>query len=387
MRKRISALLAIVLIFVPSIVLAQEELLESYTEFYSDVFADGVEKLDDTEGFELLLADASWKDLLDGLVKGKIELSFSSVTRELVAYFFQEVIAGLKMMMLLIALCVLTSYLVGMKDGFGSEGVGMAAFYVCYVIISGIATAVFFQVATCVGQTVEQIALFMKMIVPVVMTALITCGAIVSATVFEPVVVTIVEVAVNLIQNVMIPLVMIATGLSIVNHLSDRFKTQKLTKFMNQTVKWGLSVMLTVFVSVAGLQSIASSGADALTVRLSKFAAANLIPVVGGILSESVETVMNCSVLIKNSIGILGIISLAVLTLLPLIKIGAILILFRLTAAVCEPVAEPKVIQCMSELGNSISVLFSILVAVTVMFIMIVTIVMNAGNTAVMLGR
>ncbi len=378
-------------VFFPSTAWAEEtvaeELLSSYTEFYSDIFEDGIKNIEDVEGFEILLSDVTWKELLDGLVSGKIELSFSTLAETLLRFLFKEVVSGLRMMLLLVALLVLTSYLVGLKEGFGAEGVGMAAFYVCYIVIAGIASAAFFQASTCVGQTVEQISIFMKMIVPVVMTALVTCGAIVSAAVFEPVLVTTVEIAVSLIQNIMIPQVLIAAGMSIVSHLSDRFKTQKLTKFISQSIKWGLGIMLTVFVSISGLQSIAASGADALTVRLSKFATANLIPVVGGILSESVETVMNCSVLIKNSVGILGIICLIVLTVFPLLKIGAILILFRLTAAVCEPISEPKVIQCLSELANSISVLFSMLATVTVMFIMVLTVVMNAGNTAVMLGR
>lgn len=145
--------------------------------------------------------------------------------------------------------------------------------------------------------------------------------------------------------------------------------------------------MLTVFVGAAGIQSIASAGADGLTVKLTRFATSNLIPVVGGILSESVETVMNCSVLIKNSVGVLGVICLVVIAAGPLLKIAAVLIIFRLTAAVAEPVSEPRVVQCLSELANSLSVLFSMLAAATVMFVIVLTIVINAGNTAVMLGR
>jgi len=112
-----------------------------------------------------------------------------------------------------------------------------------------------------------------------------------------------------------------------------------------------------------------------------------LIPVVGGILSESVETIMNCSVLIKNSIGIFGILCLGVMAVFPLLKVGAMLILFRLTAAVCEPVSEEKIINCLSELANATAILFSILAAVTAMFIIVLTIVIHAGNTVVMLGR
>ncbi|MEE1013064.1 MAG: stage III sporulation protein AE [Clostridia bacterium] len=395
MKQWMTAMVLLLVLSFPGIVRAEgsesekmtDEMLSAYTEFYGDIFADGMDSLETGEAFLELLPDKEPKELLGKLVRGEVEVSLSNILQTLLRLLLKEVYSSLKVMVLIVALAVLCSYLTGLQDSFGKEGVGMTAFYVCYIVIAGIASASFYQAAECVGGTVEQIALFMKMIVPIVITSLVSCGALVSASVFEPVLVTIVELAVSLIQDLMIPLVMIATGMNIVNNLSDRFKTQKLVKFMNQTIKWGLSIMLTVFVSVAGLQSIATGGADALTVKLSKFATSNLIPVVGGILSESVETVMNCSVLIKNSVGIFGIICLIVLAVLPLLKVAAILIIFRLTAAVCEPVSEPKIITCLTELANSISVLFSMLAAVTVMFIIVLTIVINAGNTVMMLGR
>ena len=121
--------------------------------------------------------------------------------------------------------------------------------------------------------------------------------------------------------------------------------------------------------------------------KLSKFAASNLIPVVGGILAESVETVMNCSVVIKNSVGVVGIIAVVLTALMPILKICAILIIFRLSAAVAEPVSDAKIITCISRLADSISVLFSMLAAVTVMFVIILTVVVNAGSSVLMLGR
>ena len=391
--KKILQGVMILLVFFPLCTYAAEsetrisqEILDDSAEYYGDFFEKGLKSLDEESVFETLFQKKP-KEFLLQLIHGKLELSVSSLLQSIFRILFQEVYHGMKLLGCILILSILSSYLTGLQESFGKEGVGMVAFYVCYIVIAGIASTAFYQTAECVGQSVSQIALFMKMVVPIVITTLITCGAIVSATVFEPVLITIVEIAVSLIQGVMLPLVMISAGMNIVNHLSERFKTQKLVKFMNQCIKWGLSVMLTIFVSVTGLQSIASGSADALTLKLSKFATSNLIPVVGGILAETVETVMNCSVLIKNSVGILGILCLIVLAVFPLLKVWGMLILFRLTAAVCEPVSDNRMIVCLTELANAISVLFSILAAVTVMFIIVLTIVLNAGNTALMLGR
>ncbi len=361
-----------------------QEILNTYTEFYGDIFED---ELEGHEGFTALFQQETPKELLGNIIKGKIPLSFQETGRILLRFLLGEVYTGGKAMLMVLLLSILCSYLVGLKDGFGAQGVTTAAFYVCYLVIAGITAAAFYQTAECVGQTVEQIAVFMKMIVPLVITALMSCGAVVSASVFEPILITVIEFAVSLVQTVLIPLVMTTTGLQIVNHMSNKFKINKLIKFLNQCIKWMLSIMLTVFVSVAGMQSIAAGNADALSVKLSKFAASNLIPVVGGILAESVETIMNCSVLIKNAVGVFGIICLGVMAVFPLLKVAAILILFRLTAAVCEPVSDPKILSCVSELANATAVLFSILAAVTAMFIIALTIVIHAGNSVVMLGR
>ena len=76
----------------------------------------------------------------------------------------------------------------------------------------------------------------------------------------------------------------------------------------------------------------------------------------------------------------MGIICVILIALRPVLKIAAILIMFRLAAAITEPVSDPKIVLCLSRLADSVSVLFSMLAAVTVMFIMVLTIMINAGS-------
>ncbi len=364
-----------------------QELLERYTEFYGNVFEEGIEDLGLSDAFLELVPEFRMKEMFRRLSQGRLELSLESILHILLRFLLDEVWRSMKLLAMVLAASVLCSYLTGLKDGFGERGVTQAAYYACYLIIAGIAATAFYHTAEFVGQGVSNMARLMEMVVPVVITTLVTSGALVSASIFEPILLSIVGISVKVIQTGLIPIVMITTAMNVAGGISERFKIQRLIKFMNQCVKWGLSVMLTVFVSAIGLQSIAGSGLDGISVKLTKFAAANLIPVVGGILAETVETVMNCSLVIKNSVGILGIICLLIIGAVPLLKVGAILIVFRLTAAVAEPVTEPKIISCLSELANSVSVLFSMLAAVTIMFVIVLTIVISAGNTAMMLGR
>ena len=360
--------------------------LDDYAVFYGDIFENGIYELENGNSFLNMLPDFKASDILKGFNKGELAITPKQLYDYLLRLLLAEVYSAAKLMAIILAMSVLSSYLSGLKSGFGENSVSTAAFYICYIVTAGIAATVFYETASCASNTVENVAVFMKIIVPTVIALLLTSGAAISATVLEPTMISIVEIVVPIVQFVFIPAVMISTALNIVNGMSDKFKTDRMVKLLNSAVKWGLSVILTVFVSLAGLKSIASAGADGLTIKLSKFAASNLVPMIGGILSESVETVMNCSVVIKNSVGVLGIICLVLIALRPVLKLGAILILFRLTAAIAEPVSEPKIIICISRLADSVAVLFSIVVAVTVMFIIVVTILINAGNSAVMFG-
>ncbi len=365
---------------------AEEQMLDEYAKFYGDIFKENLEEAGIEDFFEFA-PELDAEEIIKQLNSGKLNLSAGEVLKYLLKMLLGEVYSGIRLIAIILALSILSSYLGGLKSGFGGEAVAKCAFYMCYIIIAGIASTAFYDIALCAGRAIENIGFFMRVIVPVMITLLMTSGAVISASTLEPAFLSIAEIAVWVIETVFIPSVMLSAALNIVNGISDRFKTDRMVKLLNNSVKWGLTIMLTIFVSLAGLKSIAASGADGLTVKLGKFATSNLIPMIGGVLAESVETVMNCSVVIKNSVGVLGVICLIVVALGPVMKIAAMLILFRITAAVAEPVSEERIVVCISRLADSVSVLFSMLTAVVIMFIMVVTIIINSGNTAVMLGR
>lgn len=319
----------------------------------------------------------SLSELISKIASGNIPFDLKSILKEFGKALSGEFIVILKSMMFVVALAILSSFLSSLSSGFSNEGVNSIAYYVCFMAVAGIASRTFFDVVDTAAMAIENMVMFMRCIVPIMVTALLTSGAIISSAALEPVLIGVIEIAVTLIKSLFMPLIMIGTALGVVNTLSDKLKTTGLVTMINGSVKYGVTIILTIFVAFAGLKSIASSGADGLTIRLTKFASANLIPVIGGILSESVETVMRCSSLIKNSVGILGVIVVFFIAVIPLIRIAASLFVFKIVAAVCEPISEKRIVECITTMGNGIAVVFSMLAAVTVMFIIIITIMIN----------
>ena len=380
-----------VLLLVTSTAFAQStdleyELIDDYISIYGESLGDGVAAVG-TADIEKVIPGFSTEEILSDLAKGKNIFSVREIIGKGTELFVAEIKRTLKLLIFIPALAVLGSYIISMQDGLQIKGAAQASFFTCYCLIAGIAAAAFFDVVGCGREIINNVSLFMRVLVPVVLVSLASSGAIVSATMFEAMLVSVIEITQWLIETVFVPFVMMAAALNIVNNLSSGLNVEKLVQFINKTVKWGLGIMLTLFVGITGLQGIAAGSADGLTVKVTKFAASNLIPMVGGILSETVETVMNCSVVIKNSVGVAGIVIVVALTIVPLVKISACLILFRLCAALVQPISDERTVKCLSGLGDSVSTVFSMSVAVVVMFVVILTIMINIGNTAILLGR
>ncbi len=389
--KKILKILLFIFLLINSMTYAEKveietQIIDEYINIYGETLGDGI-AIVGSDNIEKMIPDFDVTELLGSIAKGDVSFSPKVLIDRLVELLFKEVKRTAKVLIFIPALSIIGGYIINFQDGLKVKGASQASFFTCYCMIAGIAAAVFFEVIGCGREVIRNISVFMRTLLPVTLVSLATSGAVISASTFELVLMSIIEVTQWAIEKLFLPLVLMAAGLNIVSNLSTGFSAEKLVQLINKIVKWGLGIMLTLFVGITGLQGVAAGSADGLTVKVTKFAASNLIPMVGGILSETVETVMNCSVVIKNSIGVAGIIIVIAMNVIPVIKISACLILFRLCAALIQPISDERCVKCVSELADSVSSVLSMTVAVVVMFVIILTILINVGNSAVMLGR
>ncbi len=389
--KRFFKIIPLILIFICMPVCAEgveveHELIDDYISMYGETLGDGIAAVG-SSNVEKVIPGFSVQEILSDLTQGKNIFSPREILGKGTELLLAEVRHTLKVLIFIPALAILGSYIISIQDGMKIKGAAQASFFACYCLIAGIAAAAFFEVIGCGREVIRNVSVFMRVLIPVALVSLASSGAVVSATTFEMVLMSVIELTQWMVEKLFLPLVMMSSALNIANNLSAGLNAEKLVQLINKSVKWGLGIMLTLFVGITGLQGIAAGSADGLTVKVTKFAASNLIPMVGGILSETVETVMNCSVVIKNSVGVAGIIVVIAMNVIPILKVAACLIIFRLCAAVIQPISDARCVKCLTELGDSVSSVLSMTVAVVVMFVVILTIVLNIGNTALMLGR
>ena len=166
--------------------------------------------------------------------------------------------------------------------------------------------------------------------------------------------------------------------------MSDKIQIDKLAKFGKSSIVWILGIILTIFVGVVSLEGSLTSSVDGITAKATKAAVSNFIPVVGKVLGDAVDTVLGCSLILKNAVGVVGVIVLIGICILPILKLGILTISYHLAAAVCQPIADEKIVKLLEQMGDTFKILLAILFSISVMFIIGTTIVIKISNSGMM---
>lgn len=211
-----------------------------------------------------------------------------------------------------------------------------------------------------------------------------TTGSITSASVAQPILLFLITFIGNMITTFLLPLILIGTALGIISKVSDRVQISKLSKYFKSSAIWALGIALTLFVGILSLEGSLTSSVDGITAKTAKAAVSNFIPVVGKILGDAVETVIGCSNILKNAVGIVGVIVVIGICILPIIKLTILMATYYMASAICEPIADEKIISLLSQIGDTFKILLAMLVSVSVMLIIGVTLVIKISNSGLM---
>ena len=140
-----------------------------------------------------------------------------------------------------------------------------------------------------------------------------------------------------------------------------------------------------MFISVSALQSLGVAAADGVTLRTAKYAVDNFVPVVGGMFADTMDTLVGASLLIKNALGLTGLLLLLSVAAGPMLQTLAGAMLYRAAAALLEPVADSRVSACMQEFSEVLMLLMVVQLSVGAMFLLLVAQLLVVGNLTVML--
>lgn len=332
-----------------------------------------------------LMEDYDPERIISDAAKGKFEFNVIKLLNKALSYFLKEIYENVNILLKLVVVVILCAMLKNLQSSFLSDSVGELAFYACYIAVVSILLISFNSAMNMGIKIIDDTVDFMYATMPMLITLLVSGGNIASGGIFHPVMVAIVEFSAIALKNVFIPLVFLSTILSIVNNISDKVQLSRLANFFKQISGWALGLILTVFVGVVSVQGTVGAVVDGVTSKTAKFAIGAFIPVAGKYLADAADTVIGCTLLIKNAAGVAAMIGIIVICIVPLLKMLALIALFKLACALVEPIAEKRITDCITQVAGSLTFIFGIAASIAFMFLITITIIVSASNLSVMI--
>lgn len=330
---------------------------------------------------EEILNSLDAKEYITNYMKnGQGSLSTGQLVKACTALLLKEVRATVQLMISLIVLAIISALLRNLQSSFSGESVSNIAFYACYAVMIMLLTKSFLISLNLAKETITKLSDFTAVLLPSLVFLLATVGGLTQAATADPIVVAAVGLTPRLYVDIIIPIILTGFVLAFVNNLSEEHKINGLCKVLKQYVLWFQGIIMTIFIGLLTVRGIASNTLDVVTLKTAKFAVDNFIPIVGKALSDTIATMAGYSLLLKNAISSIGLLIIIILMLFPVIKIAVMAFVYKISAALIEPVADKRIVNCITAAGESLILLMSCVISITVMFFIMVSIMASAGK-------
>lgn len=311
--------------------------------------------------------DIDIEDTLNSALQGKVDNS--NILKRILNLLGSETLNSLRTIGSILVIIVIHAILKSISESLENDTIPKLIYYVQYILIVTIIMSNFSDIVKMVQDTTTNLVGFMNMLVPILITLMMYTGSMITSGVIEPIILFMINFIGNMIQSIIIPLVLIFTSLVVISKLSDKVQIEKLSKFLKSGIVWVLGIVLTIFVGVVSLEGTMSSSVDGITAKTTKAIVSSAIPVVGKILSDSVDTVLGCGIILKNAVGLVGVIVVIGICIMPIVKLATITISYKLLTSVTEPIADKKITSLLEQIGDIFKIFLAILSTLSFMII------------------
>lgn len=279
----------------------------------------------------------------------------------------------------LLLLSAVSSLLVQLQSALNGR-VAKAAALSCHITL-GMMAMFSFQEAWNLGENaIERMVDFMNAMLPQMLVITSGLGNLTGSALLFPLLMTTTTTVANSIKTIVLPLTLSATVLHILNQLTEGIRVEKLAKFLTQAAQLSLGFMITAFVGFITVRTMYASALDKVVLRTGKFVTDHTIPVVGKMLSDTIEVAAGYVVVLKNALGIYGALMILGILALPLLQMIVMAALYRIAGALAEPLGDRRTAALLEKIGGSLWLLTAALASVSLVFLMMLALIVGLTN-------
>lgn len=361
----------------------KEEGAAKEAENSSDVYSDLEEKLIgqfDFEEIEDSLEELfpeermGFKETLMGILSGDLKVSaefLGHLVTDQIGYVFRKSRENLVYMLLL---AVIAAVFANFSQVFKSRQISDISFYALYLLLIALSLHSFEVVVNWVFDGISALTSFMGVFCPIYFLAVSVAKGSVTSVAFYNLVLFLIFLTEVLIQKFLLPMIHIYMMVKVLNHLSEEEYLSKFAELIEMAVSWILKTLLACIVGLNVIQGLISPAID--TVKRSALTrGAEAIPGIGDVIGGMAEVALGTAVLVKNGIGMAGAVICVALCVAPLVQAGCIVLMYKLAAAVIQPVSDKRIVGCIETAGEGCRLLLNVIFTTGLLFLLTIVVV------------
>lgn len=330
------------------------------------------------------LPEISEKGIASLLLQKEKNFSLQEVVNGFFHFLFSELSIHAKLLGMILLLTIFATILENIQSSFEQSSVSKIAFMITFMVLMLLALNSFSVAMNYAKEAIQRMMDFMLAIVPLLVTLTLSMGNFTSGAFFHPFMIFLVHASGTFIYSFIFPLLFLSILLQLVSHLSERYKLTRLADLLRNIGLGALGIFITVFLAVLSVQGTSSAITDGLALRTAKYMAGNFVPVVGHLFTDAAETVMGASLLLKNTIGMVGMMILLFIAAFPAMKVFVMSFIYQIAAALLQPLSDHPMIKALTIIGNGLMLIFGALATISLMFFLSLTIIIASGNFSLM---
>ncbi len=322
---------------------------------------------------EALEEEFSFGDMVSDLVTGKLPFSKETFASLLEGMFLSEIKVNAKSMVYVLLIAVLAAALTNFARVFEGNQTADIGFYIVYLLLLAVLISSFKTVNSVAESVLGQMTEFMKLLMPTYMLTIAAAKGATTATVFYEFLIILIYAVNFVLFRILLPLCNVYVVLNLVNYISKEDMLSKTAGLIKTVVGWGLKTMTAVVVGLNIVQGIITPAVDTFkTTTVHK--ALTAVPGIGGTMNAVTEAVVGSGMLIKNGVGVGILVVLVLVSLVPIFKMAVFMLLYRITAAVVQPICDKRMIDCIHTISEGARLLLKCVTTAMVLFFITIAI-------------
>jgi stage III sporulation protein AE len=192
-----------------------------------------------------------------------------------------------------------------------------------------------------------------KLLLPGIAVATAASGAPTAAAAKQFAAMLFSDVLITGIHRLLLPLLYAYIATCTANTAIGNEGLKRIAELIKWVVTSSLTCLLLTFVGYLSISGVIAGTTDAAAIKAAKFAVSGMVPVVGGILSDAAETVLVGAGILKNSVGVAGMLAVLSICIVPFLQLGVHYLVYKLVSALSATIFDGGISGLISSIGGA----------------------------------